>query len=98
MSYCGPKGIPLSTFLAWPVDDQAAALHWQAEESLRCRNCGTAAWEWEEDPHAYHATESVCKGCSMVEAAQKSTQGKVAGTNFTKAELFPGLQVRLVKD
>ena len=63
MAYCGPRGIPLSTFLGWAVDDQAAALAWQADDASRCPNCGTAEWEWEQDGlGAWVAETRVCAG------------------------------------
>jgi hypothetical protein len=97
MNYCGPKGIPLSTFLGWSIDDQVAALGWQAEQNLRCRSCGTAAWEWELDPDAYGIRESICKGCSLIAAATKSADEKVAGMKFSRSELMPGLQIGLIR-
>ena len=97
MDYCGPKGIPLSTFLGWQADDQDAALWWQAEQNLRCQSCGTAAWEWEEDPAAYRVAESVCRGCALTEAARKDADAKVAGAKFSRSELFPGLQFHLTR-
>lgn len=67
MSYCGPKGIPLSEFLSWREDDQQAALMWQAWESRRCGDCGTHPEDWDEDQHgsrdAYKAQPRVCQGC-----------------------------------
>ena len=88
MSYCGPRGIPLSRFLRWHPDDQQAALAWQADQAQRCPSCGTADWEWEEDPLAYRTDVWVCRGCNMrghEERAQRKT-----------AEHMPGLVVRLV--
>ncbi len=40
MAYCGPRGIPLTEFLAWDETDQDAALAWQSYESRRCREDG----------------------------------------------------------
>jgi hypothetical protein len=97
MDYCGPNGIPLSTFLSWPIDDQEAALWWQAEKQVPCSNCGTAEWEWEEDPNAYEIAKSVCKGCAMIQAAQKEAEAKPGGMKFTIAEMFPGMKIRLVR-
>jgi hypothetical protein len=88
MAYCGPRGIPLSRFLSWPVDDQQAALTWMAEDRLRCSNCGTAEWEWDEDPEAYEAQMWVCKGCNRIGTQQKNSD--------KQAEAFPGLKIHLV--
>jgi hypothetical protein len=97
MDYCAPRGLPLSGFLGWPADDQDAALWWQAEQNLRCRSCGTAAWEWEENPSAYGVGESVCRGCALIDRARREADEKVAGTKFSRAELFPGLQFHLTR-
>lgn len=67
MAYCGPHGIPLSTFLAWPESDQQAALAWQAHESRRCHGCGTHPDDWDPDlggdPRAYGTQARICQGC-----------------------------------
>lgn len=88
MAYCGPRGIPLSTFLNWPVDDQAAAISWMVEDRLRCPNCGTAEWEWEADLGAYQPEARVCMGCQLLGSERKATE--------QNAEHMPGLHVRLV--
>jgi hypothetical protein len=71
MAYCGPNGIPLSTFLAWRPDDRHAAMAWQARESHRCRGCGTFAEDWDPecggDRNAYKATFTECQGCIELE-------------------------------
>ena len=89
MAYCGPRGIPLSKFLNWPADDQAAALSWQAEEWSRCSRCGTAEWEWEEQLDAYMAKAKVCPGCNAIGLESKAWE--------KSAEHMPGLQIRLVR-
>lgn len=33
------------------------------EEGSRCSVCGTAEWEWKEDPFAYHPVIHTCIGC-----------------------------------
>lgn len=86
MAYCGPRGIPLSTFLNWPVDDQAAALSWQAEDSHRCPGCGTHDWQWEEDWEFAEPEAYVCRGCQRLADARKP---------FEKNPI-PGMYVRLV--
>ncbi len=88
MAYCGPRGIPLSTFLNWPVDDQAAAIAWMVEDRLRCQSCGTAEWEWEADLGAYTADAHVCMGCQLRGVEEKKYK--------QASEHMPGLQIRLV--
>jgi hypothetical protein len=63
MAYCGPRGIPLHEFTAWPEESQAAALHWQEYEASRCTTCGT----FDDDWHG-----RVCPGCQRLQAAQES--------------------------
>lgn len=76
MAYCGPRGIALSSFLAWPVDDQDAALGWQAYESRRCRDCG-----WHPDEGKAHAHVDVCPGCVTLKSAQETEDAKVKGAH-----------------
>lgn len=42
MAYCGPRGIPYTTWLADPWDDvsRAAAVAWAHREADRCGGCG----------------------------------------------------------
>jgi hypothetical protein len=67
MSYCGPKGIPLSRFLSWSEQDQDAALAWQSYENRRCPGCGTHPDDWNEKQGgsrwAYHGEVYTCPGC-----------------------------------
>lgn len=64
MAYCGPRGIPLHAFLAWPRMSQDAALEWSAYESRRCSRCGSHP---DEGPR--HAHVDVCAGCVALDAA-----------------------------
>lgn len=88
MAYCGPHGIPLSVFLSWPVDDQAAALGWLADERTRCSNCGTAEWEWIENPDFADAHARICPGCHRIGLERKAFE--------KSAEYLPGLHIHLV--
>lgn len=66
MRYCGPRGIPLSTFLSWPQEDQDAALAWQRHEEQRCPGCGRHP----DDPPA-HPHRASCPGCARQAEVQK---------------------------
>jgi len=66
MAYCGPRGIPLSTFLSWPQEDQDAALAWQGHEGRRCGTCG-----YHPDDGGAHAHINVCRGCVAREKRTK---------------------------
>lgn len=75
MGYCGPRGIPLSTFLDWPQTDQDAALEWAGYEARRCQSCGTHPDEGPRHPHV-----RICPGCVAREATTKAVRGE-AGTH-----------------
>ena len=47
---------------------------WQTEEALFHERCGTYAWEWEENPHAYEWGFSVCHGCAEVDPGLDALQ------------------------
>ena len=49
---------------------------WQLEQSFICQGCGTASWEWDEDPHAYYAEPYLCMGCQQVGNAQDRPEMK----------------------
>lgn len=76
MAYCGPKGIPLSTFLAWSVDDQAAALAWQAHESRRCPSCGSHPEDFSRDGDERHFHVTKCIGCDKRAAVAETLKGE----------------------
>lgn len=82
MQYCGPRGIPLSRFLSWPVSDQEAALAWMAHESRRCGQCGTHLDDWKEaeggSRTAYHAEQFSCPGCARIGQAQTALRDQKA--------------------
>lgn len=75
MAYCAPRGIPLSTFLSWPLSDQDAALSWLRAEARRCSGCGTDPEDW-ADGDAWHAETRLCPGCAKREAAQAEENKK----------------------
>lgn len=62
--YCFDKGIPHSEFLdRWSDADRAKVIAQALDSAERCSSCGTAPWEWEEDPEAYVAVRVACSGC-----------------------------------
>jgi hypothetical protein len=93
MSYCGPKGIPLSGFLSWSVADQDAALAWQAHENRRCPGCGTHPDDWNEKKggsrHAYHGEWGTCQGCVELQRLNESPQVQSGGRGV-HTRLAPG--------
>ena len=48
--------------------------------------CGTAEWEWKENPYAYEPQEVWCKGCYLKDT---STETK---------DNLPGTSIRLVPE
>lgn len=85
MAYCGPRGIPLSHFLAWPAPDQEAALAWQAQEARRCSGCGTDPDDWAGDAAAWHVETVLCPGCAKRAGAQADLEHKPKGTTVRLA-------------
>lgn len=83
MAYCGPKGIPLSTFLGWSEDDQQAALAWQGHEARR-HTCGTHPEDWVgpegQRVEAVHYVEQVCRGCQVRAVAEERLEQGRDGT------------------
>ena len=81
MRYCGPRGIPLSQFLAWAQPDQDTALAWQAREALRCGSCGH-----HPDDGPVHAHVEVCPSC----AARAAASAEVRDTPGAHVHLAAG--------
>lgn len=92
MDYCGPLGLPRSTFLGWDRDDQDAAIVWSMRKRATCSSCGTREDEW--DPalggrdDAYRAELRKCWGCHATAAREKS---------ITK-EMGAGVSVVLIRN
>lgn len=66
MRYVGPAARPLSEFLGWPAQDQAAALSWQAHEAHRCAGCGRHPDDPPRHPHV-----EICPDCVALDTARK---------------------------
>lgn len=71
MSWCSERGIPHSEFLSWPEDDRAKLVAFLMESGEKCQMCGTAPWEWDEDPYAYEAMGHRCQGCYVKDLARE---------------------------
>ncbi len=75
MDYCGPLGLPRSTFLGWDSDDRHAAIVWQLHRAAVHPPCGTRPEEWDPDrgghEHAYMAEIRACRGCETLASGQK---------------------------
>lgn len=85
MAYCGPRGIPLSGFLAWADGDQQAALAWQDHEARRCNGCGTHPEDWDPDgdhdpaKRRRHVEVHRCQGCAEVQQRAETDEFKNGG-------------------
>lgn len=74
MRYCFDHAIPHSQFLEWAPEDKAKIMAFMQEQGLRCDMCGTASWEWEDDPHAYTPVDKFCKGCYIKNASSEGRE------------------------
>ncbi len=50
------------------------------ERSQRCTMCGTAPYEWEEDPFAYTPVFITCMGCQKKDLLSDDDTPRVKGT------------------
>ena len=95
VSFCNEHGIPHSEFLAWKPEDRAKALAFVMESSEHCSMCGTAAWEWEENPHAYDAEEKQCKGCYLKGVYSDSSDTRIKGATVVLVKNTPMRRAKL---
>lgn len=93
MGYCGPRGIALSVFLSWPIDDQDAALTWASHEAARCGSCGH-----HPDEPARHLHVDVCPGCVVLQRTQAGEDVKARGARLRAASGTPAQCPRCTAD
>lgn len=51
----------------WLPEDRDIIAVWQAEQTGRCPDCGTFAWEWEGSDEPWHPDHYTCLGCEAHE-------------------------------
>ena len=51
------------------------------ERAERCTMCGTAPWEWAEDPYAYEPDRETCFGCQKKDLLRDDTEKAPAGSS-----------------
>lgn len=91
LSYCGPRGIPLSVFLGrivypgeplWLEGDALAAVDWDAYEHAKCPGCGQPRDECmahEDAAPAYEVELLRCHSCSAAAAEGRAVGGDSSG-------------------
>lgn len=47
---------------------------WQSEQAMKCPNCGTWDWQWEEDENFWHADLWTCWGCKHRAEVEREVQ------------------------
>jgi hypothetical protein len=81
MTWCSEHGLPHSEFLSWDVDDRAKLVAFLLEKNERCDMCGTAEWEWKENPYAYEPVDHFCQGCYRKSVFTDQEGQGLPGTN-----------------
>jgi hypothetical protein len=74
MAWCSDHGLPHSALLEWDEDDRAKLAAYLIESASKCQMCGTAEWEWSEDPYAYEVIMVQCPGCYRKEVAGEDAE------------------------
>jgi hypothetical protein len=82
MKWCAEVGMAHSELLAWDPADRSKLMALLIEDAARCQLCGTADWEWDEDPYVYEAMPKTCRGCATKEFSQELA-GDSPGTRIT---------------
>jgi hypothetical protein len=78
VAWCSDHGLPHSALLDWDPTDRAKLIASLIATGERCTMCGTAGWEWEDDPVAYEPATHLCLGCRRKEEAAEDV-GRVMG-------------------
>lgn len=87
MHYCAERGIPHSRFLdEWNPEDRAKLMAHLLDAGSRCTMCGTADWEWEENPYAYEGVIRHCQGCMIKDAMKDDAQGSYQSIELVSPE------------
>lgn len=89
MDYCGPRGIPHSSFLQWNEADQDKAIAWMLDQSSRCPGCGTYPSDYLDDdglpvdPPPGYANSVRCLACKRIkELREEVPEEESAGLYF----------------
>lgn len=68
--------------------DRSVVVAVALEEAQRCGLCGTANWQWEDDPEAFVAASVVCPGCARRDVATEEA-GSAARQHGATVQLLP---------
>jgi hypothetical protein len=83
LKYACAHGIPWSRYLRmFDRVDRARVIANELEEGSRCSMCGTAQWEWDEDPGAYEAVPMTCPGCKERDQVREQQDGQKPGVSI----------------
>lgn len=63
------------------------------EKSEKCIHCGTAEWEWQENPYAYHPVRHTCPGCRKREILLEDDDDVPKGTTVRLVDQKTALQM-----
>lgn len=74
----------------WLPEDRDIVAVWQEEQKARCVRCGTAPWEWEEDPLAWTVDHITCPGCQQIDGYQRELSNKPGNHDGARLGLFKG--------
>lgn len=80
MKYCVEKGMPHDEWLSWSPESRAKHIAMMLYDAEACQLCGTAQWEWDENPYAYEPEEVFCKGCYIKAVMSEENKNSLPGT------------------
>lgn len=97
MDYCGPAGVPLTTFRGWDAESYGAALAWQHRRDESCGRCGQSLDEstGEGMRDGYTALPVVCGGCASIDRGSRTVRRDQGNGDHTAAD---GIRWRVVRD
>jgi len=68
------------------------------ERAQRCTMCGTASYEWQEDPFSYTPVFHTCVGCQKKELLSEDDTPRVKGTTVRLVPKAEAERLRLEQE
>lgn len=65
------------------------------EKASKCGTCGTAEWEWVEDPYAYSPVRYTCAGCRKREILLDDDDDAPKGTTVRLVDKATAIQIEM---